>query len=252
MQGLTRRLPSLAQSHSPSAALLFDDKTGNDPWKKCKEQGGFTLAEVLVTLSISVIVIAIAATFIIFGMNFLSRTEMNASDKQFAEGSSDFIKKRLLFARSIEVVRADKPPSTVEGDELLFIGRVDPATGKVVIANEGSLYYMLAGEDAPVEIISEESYSGSSLALDFRAIVDKDGTMRTSKTFEITAKTIRKEQVTYTSKKTFNLYGASYSSKAEPRTSISIDSWHDAGFGQSESDQLYYLLINPDDLSGDS
>jgi type II secretory pathway pseudopilin PulG len=212
-------------------------------------QGGFTLVEVLVALFISIIVIAVAATFIIFGLNFLSRTEIHASDKQLAEGSADFIKRRLLYARSVEVVQSNQPPSTYTGYEVLFIGRVDPATGKVVIANEGALYYMLINETSPTRIYSGEDYQGGNLALAFRAIVDESGTMRTPKSFEITAKTIRNGQVVYTSKKTFNLYNADHHPDAEPRESLDIDSWHDSGFKQNESDQFYYLLIDPGNLS---
>jgi hypothetical protein len=70
------------------------------------------------------------------------------------------------------------------------------------------------------------------------------GTMRTPKAFELTAKTIRDGNVVHTSKKTFNLYDANLAPGAEPQTSADIDSWHDAGFAQNDSDQLFYLLIN--------
>jgi hypothetical protein len=197
---------------------------------------------VISALSISFILIAVTTTLIIFGMNFLSHTEANAADKQFAEGNADFIRDHLLYAHSIEVVRADTPPTSISEGELLFIGREDPATGEVLIANEGRLYRLRPNDSAPTEVFVGPDYRGS-LALAFRAIVDDSKKARTAKAFEITTKSIRDGQVVCTSKKTFNLYNASLSREAEPRVSLDIDSWNDSGFAPNESNQHYYLLI---------
>ncbi|MDR2196868.1 MAG: prepilin-type N-terminal cleavage/methylation domain-containing protein [Coriobacteriales bacterium] len=210
-------------------------------------QRGFTLVEMIVGLSISVVLIALAGSLIIFGMNFLNRTETRASDKHLAEQSADFVKQRLLYARSIAVIEADTPPVSAFGGELLFIGTADPVTGKISITNEGHLYYMRTGDTNPVDAFGAGSYDGNGLALSFRAIVDNpdapaDAQMRTSKTFEITAKTIRDGQVIYTSKKTFSLYEADPSNSVSPQQSMSIDSWNDDNSFE-DREKHYYLLI---------
>ncbi|MDR1421905.1 MAG: prepilin-type N-terminal cleavage/methylation domain-containing protein [Coriobacteriales bacterium] len=202
---------------------------------------GFTLIELIVTLSISVILIALAGSLIVFSMNFLNRTEVRASDKHLAEQSADFIKERLLYANSISLVRATEPPSSASGGDILFIGQLDPATNKITITNEGHLYYMRAGDSAPVDVFGTGGYDNNALAFSYRAIVDE--TNRTDKSFEITTKTIRDSMVAYTSKKTFSLYEAGASADAEPRKSVSVDSWSD-GADFDASTEKFYLLVN--------
>jgi hypothetical protein len=224
--------------------------------QKCLSASGMTLVELIVSLLISTIVIGLAGSLLIFGTNFLNRTEIRAEDKKIAEDGADYIRNRLLYARGISVIRADEPPfggggggGGNSGGELLFIGEVG-TDGKVHIANSGSLYYMRSGDNKAINVLGDNRYKGSKLALSYQAIIQPNAPMnKPHKSFRIVLKTVRDGQIVYDSSKTFSLFEAS--AKSEPTEDVAITSWSsEAGFANAsdlasyDADARFYLLID--------
>jgi prepilin-type N-terminal cleavage/methylation domain-containing protein len=200
---------------------------------------GFTLVELIVTLLIVGIVLSIAAGFIVFGGNFLNRTEQHATDKRLAEDSADYIKERLLHARSIDIVRAARPPVDPPGGDILYIGRDTDGDGRPDrISRTGHLYYMRSGDKDPVDVFGD-GYRGCELALAYSATVTKAGegsTVPFDKFFELTTAAIRDGKQTYYSEKTFKLYETG--STSPPMKDMAISSLDGSG-GTS-----FYLVFN--------
>jgi prepilin-type N-terminal cleavage/methylation domain-containing protein len=203
-------------------------------------RNGFTLVELIVTLLIVGIVLSVAAGFIVFGGNFLNRTEQHATDKRLAEDSADYIKERLLHARSIDIVRAARPPVDPPGGDILYIGRDTDGDGRPDrISNTGRLYYMRSGEKDPVDIFGDD-YRGCELSLAYSATVTEAGEGSIypfDKFFELTTAAIRDGKQTYYSEKTFRLYETG--STSPPMNDIAISSWNAGGGGSS-----FYLVFN--------
>ncbi|MDR0500071.1 MAG: prepilin-type N-terminal cleavage/methylation domain-containing protein [Coriobacteriales bacterium] len=231
--------------------------------KKQHYSSGMTLVEVIVSLLIATVVIAMATSIIFFSTNFLSRTEVRAEDKQMAEDAADYARDRLLYAHSISVIRASEPPfgaasaqigaasgSGNSGGELLFIGEED-TNGNIHIANSGSLYYMRAGDSRAINVLGESRYRGSKLALSYEAILNNDALQgKPTKSFRIIIKTIRDGAIVYDSAKSFALYQAADS--AEPTANLAITSWSsEGGFSNAtdifsyDANAKFYLLIDP-------
>jgi prepilin-type N-terminal cleavage/methylation domain-containing protein len=218
-----------------------------------RERRGVTLVELIVALSIGLIVLGLTSTFIVFGTNFLTKTEISSEDKIVAEDAADYAKYRLLYSTSIQVIRAEEPPwigGGHSGGDILYIGNEDGTR----IANSGKLFYMRGDDTQPIDVLGNARYEGSTLAWSYRAIVASatDPTRLSSsgvadatsplKSFELIVSTIRNGQAVYDSKKTFSLYEVAANS--EPNISASISSWSN----QSDFDATmakFYLLISP-------
>jgi len=209
---------------------------------------GFTLAEIIVTLLIMGIVIAIASGFLIFGGNFLSATEKSAMNKDLAESSADFIKGRLLHAKSVDIVTpsAVLPAPSAEKD-FLFIG--EDANGDGVpekISNTGRLYYMKAGNAAVVDVLGEERYKGCALALEYKAFADDASVVRVSegegshpspqKSFFIKTIAVRDGKQSYYVEKSFDFYNIKLDHP--PTKNQEIKSWGDGA-------AYFYFEITP-------
>jgi hypothetical protein len=210
-----------------------------------------TLVEIIVATMISLLVITITGSFLIFGTNFLTKTEISSEDKLMAEDAADYAKYRMLYASSIQVVRAEEPPWVDGGHtsgDILYIGNPDDSKE---ITNIGRLYFMRGGDSAPIDVLGDQRYGGSGLALSYRATVS-DGSASGStnpaasrtpeKSFTLTLSTVRGNQVVYDCEKTFSLYDVGANS--EPVMSQEITSWSsDSSFDPDKG--KFYLLISP-------
>jgi prepilin-type N-terminal cleavage/methylation domain-containing protein len=206
-------------------------------------RAGFTLVEVIVTLILVVLVIAVSATFLTSGANFLSRTERTAKDKVLAQAGADFVKERLLYASEVKVVEASAPPpaSVSSGFDVLYIGNGDGTR----IEHAGKLYYKAASEAAPVDILGD-IYAGRELALAYAATVlegpgvSPDITAEKVATFEIEATVVAGPRQTQAAKQLFRMYNIDQTK--EPKANIKIASWQAA---DPSKNKRYYLLISP-------
>jgi prepilin-type N-terminal cleavage/methylation domain-containing protein len=206
-------------------------------------RGGFTLVEVIVTLLIVSIVIAVSATFLLTGSNFLNRTEQNASDKALAEKAADFIKERLLYASEVKVIQSSSPPRGVSNGEVLFIGKVG-ASGEVELAETGRLYYMHEEDPAPVDVFGNALYRDNELALGYKATVTESAVASAGSTksaiFEADAKVIREGKQTQNAKQIFRLPNVGPAS--EPTADLTVTTWDRDDQSRNEK---FYLLITP-------
>jgi prepilin-type N-terminal cleavage/methylation domain-containing protein len=209
--------------------------------KTAQNRKGFTLVEVIVTLAIAAIVVAAAVSFLMFGSNFLNRTETKAVDKTVAEKSADYIKERLLYASSVQVIRATAPPKAASGGDVLYIGNDTDGDGKAdELSNTGRLYYMRADDAASGAIdVFAGVYKGNELAMSYAAAVTKatDGAI-TKRVFTLTASAIREGRQVYTSTKTFRLYDVGQSS--DPIENLYAATWSNDSPSRGEK---FYLLI---------
>jgi prepilin-type N-terminal cleavage/methylation domain-containing protein len=211
--------------------------------KLSRSRKGFTLVEVIVALLIFAIVVAVAAGFLIFGGNFLNRSEQHAEDKRLAENTADYVKNRLLYATNVQVIRSDTPPSPSSDGEVIFIGSDTNGDGSPdELAHTGHLYYMRADGSAPVDVFGIGDYRGSLLALAYDATVDiapTEGAINAlpPKTFGVKAMAVRNNEQSYHSEKTFRLYNVG--EKSEPISDMSISTWSGGANGEK-----FYLLIN--------
>jgi prepilin-type N-terminal cleavage/methylation domain-containing protein len=200
-----------------------------------KARAGFTLIEMIVTLLIVGIAIAISVTFLTTGANFLNRTEANASDKAVAEKAVDFIKGRLLYASEVEVVKSSSLPADHVGREVLYVGSEDGAA----LANTGRLFYRNGEDAAPLDVLGGASYRNSELALAYSAIVESISPTKKSAVFEANAMVIRDGKMTQEAEQVFRMYNIGQNS--EPSESESVTSWSDS----ADKQELFYLLVTP-------
>jgi len=69
--------------------------------KKKASKGGFTLVEVIVTLIITVIVVAVSSTLIITGTNIFARSAQRDIQDNIAETVLSFVSNQILYAYNI-------------------------------------------------------------------------------------------------------------------------------------------------------
>jgi hypothetical protein len=201
----------------------------------------------IVALSIALIVIGVTSTFLVFGTNFLTKTEISSEDKMAAEDAADYAKDLLLYATSIKVVRASEPPRLGGADasgNILYIGSDDGTQ----ITNTGKLYYRRAGDNESLDVLGGSRYAGMSLALSYSAVVaaasdsasSSSGRQVPAKSFELVVSAIRNGQAVYDSKKSFSLYEVAANS--EPTSSEAVSSWSTAGNFDSQAGKFYLLI----------
>jgi prepilin-type N-terminal cleavage/methylation domain-containing protein len=210
--------------------------------RKLASRQGFTLVEMIVTLLIVGIVIAISVTFLTTGSNFLNRTEMTAADKTVAEKAANFIKGQLLYASEVEVVKSDTLPAYQEGRAILYVGDDDGAAP----AHTGRLFYRSDENSAPLDVLGAAAYRNSELALAYSAIVSKDRTIRSapattkSAVFEAIVMVVRDGGLSQEAEQVFRMYNIGQDS--EPREDGFVASWSDH---EEDSQELFYLLVTP-------
>jgi prepilin-type N-terminal cleavage/methylation domain-containing protein len=212
-----------------------------------RARSGFTLVELIVTLLIVGMVIAVSVTFLTTGSNFLNRTETNAADKALAEKAADFIKERLLYANEVRVMSGRPLPSDLRDMEILFIGEAG-ADGKAQLANTGRLFYQREGDAAPVDVFGAALYKDNKLALTYEAIVTGGavtggaGASGKSASFDVDAKVVREGEQTQNARQIFLM--PNIGQESEPLTSGAITSWDKDAPDDPAKSKKFYLLIS--------
>lgn len=110
---------------------------------------GFTLPELLVTLSLLVIVLAVGYAFYFFGNTTFSLGEQRVDLQQNARMAADFITRELRIAERVVIVDDYNELDAIDydDDEQYYL--------YYIFARDGSLYYQKAEEDAePVKLLA--------------------------------------------------------------------------------------------------
>jgi prepilin-type N-terminal cleavage/methylation domain-containing protein len=198
-----------------------------NPLKKISSaKKGFTLAEVIVVLLISTILVGISGSFLITSTNLLGHVENSAAQKEIADMTADFVKDRLLYAQNVSIVEAETPPALPAGSEVLFVGNEDGTA----IENQGYLFAQRGDEAQPVNVFGSALYQRFQISLDFSATVA--AAQGQPKTFGVSIYACANGQRGYSDKKTFRLVNSHDGN--EPLASRAI----------SGADKKYYLLFN--------
>jgi prepilin-type N-terminal cleavage/methylation domain-containing protein len=188
---------------------------------------GFTLVELIVAMLIAGICIVAAGSFLISGTNLLGNAQRNATEERVSDDLADFIKERLLFAESIEVVQENqiRTADLAKGSALLYIGDGANPTN---VENKGYLFFKQETETAPTDVFGSEYYQKNKASLDYKATVESGKT----KIFEITVTVYDGDDSKgYNNKKTFKLVNST--ANFSPITSVTKEGLN----------TKYYLLI---------
>lgn len=97
-----------------------------------KNQNGFTLVELIVTLAIFAIVLVVAGNYLFFGNNLFAKTAVKNNEKYIGDNALEYMQKRLTYAVKLEVINpvienpTPKNPNDVKlnGDGQLLMGEV--------------------------------------------------------------------------------------------------------------------------------
>jgi prepilin-type N-terminal cleavage/methylation domain-containing protein len=190
---------------------------------------GFTLVELIVAMTISLIIIGVAGSILISSANLLAHQANKVEREAIADTTADFVRDRLLFARSIEVT------GTLPGDaadkEIIYIGGSDGSA-----AQKGYVYYKRAGDTAPVNAFGDRFYKRTTIALDYTVTVAEPtaGLPDPQKTLEVTIHIYAEgnDTVQYSTTRTYKLVN----SKADD---IPTDST-----AEQSTATPYYLVIS--------
>lgn len=192
-----------------------------------KHNQGFTVVELIVALSISVIVIVGAGMLLISGSNLLAHQVNKAEQESITDATVEFIKERMLYAQSVEIVRSQTVPGSALGADVLFVGSSPTQT-----ATQGYLYFLRNGDTSPVNAFGDAFYMGSKVSLDYSVIVPNDmANTDQSKYFKVTVHIFINGAEHYQATKTFKLINSD--SSDNPLNSEQV-------IGQNEP---FYLLI---------
>jgi prepilin-type N-terminal cleavage/methylation domain-containing protein len=137
---------------------------------------GFTLVELIVAISVSLIVIGIAATILLSGTSMAQHTAQRALEQQIIDGAFNFAQDRLLFADTVE----KKTPAELATTSLA------PDTGMLYVSSgagnmaesRGMLFFRQATASATstFNVMGEEFYWGYTISLEaeLTGVVDKN------------------------------------------------------------------------------
>jgi type II secretory pathway pseudopilin PulG len=124
--------------------------------------GGFTLVELIVAISVTLIILGVTMTILISSMNISSRSIKTSQGEQVVNACLDFVLDHCSVAESISKSSAsDLPALTASASEFLYIG---DASGP---EDHGRLYLRDGGATGapPLDVYGEQFYSGGSISL---------------------------------------------------------------------------------------
>ena len=129
-------------------------------------KGGFTLVEVIVTLIITVIVIAISSTLLITGTNMFARSAQRDIQQNIAETVLSFVSDQLLYAHHI-----DQKAHLTTGDPAADYANANGAVLQVMMPDGstktgGYLHFRRDNDNqAPVNVFGNNFYGNYTITL---------------------------------------------------------------------------------------
>jgi len=128
-------------------------------------KSGFTLVEVIVTLVITIVVIAISSTLIITGTNLFARSAQRDVQANIAETVLGFVSDQLLYARGIEEFQTNPPTFGSAGNAAVLQIKQNDSTDNS--HTRGQLFFRRAGDDNdPINIFGSNFYQSYDVELD--------------------------------------------------------------------------------------
>jgi prepilin-type N-terminal cleavage/methylation domain-containing protein len=186
---------------------------------------GFTLVELIVAMTISLIIIGAAGAILISSTNLFAHQASKVEREAVADTVADFARSRLTYAQSVEVVYTLDGVDT-EGTAILYIG--DAETGAA--SGTGNLYFKRAEDtSAPINVYGTGFYKRTTIGLDYTVTA----TSETQKSFAVTIKIYAagNDAVQYEITKTYK-----FANSALDESLINVGS-------EQSSVQPFYLLI---------
>jgi type II secretory pathway pseudopilin PulG len=125
--------------------------------------GGFTLVELIVAISITLIIISVTMTILISSMNISSRSIKTSQGEQVVNACLDFVLDHCSVAESISQSSGTDLSALIGSTkEFLYIGNESGPQDR------GHLYLRTGGTGgvAPLDAYGEQFYSGGSISLD--------------------------------------------------------------------------------------
>lgn len=105
--------------------------------KKNSNQKGFTLVELIVTLSVFSICLVVAGNMLFFGNNMFAKTEVKNSEKYIGDNVYKYMNEIITYATKLEVIDAGVEPKTPKYSKVMYIGTTDN-TGNLVLGKRDS------------------------------------------------------------------------------------------------------------------
>ncbi|MDR0852716.1 MAG: type II secretion system GspH family protein [Clostridiales Family XIII bacterium] len=131
-----------------------------------RNKKGFTLVEIIVTLVIAGICIAVAGGILISSTNLVANIQIKDKAKQVAVTAAAFLNEETKFAAEITPVPYSASVSLDPDDAVFYIGN---EAG--VPANRGYLFFRRVGDAAdPVNIFGVNYYQNMKMSLDVSAV----------------------------------------------------------------------------------
>jgi prepilin-type N-terminal cleavage/methylation domain-containing protein len=133
--------------------------------------GGFTLVELIVAMTISLIVIGIATTILLSGTNMAQRTTQRALEEQIIDGVFNFAQDRLLYAGTVQRRAAGDLTDAKNSDlGLLYVSE----NGSSATARGMLFSRDVSDPSPPLNVMGEDFYMSYNISLEAK-LTSKDG-----------------------------------------------------------------------------
>jgi prepilin-type N-terminal cleavage/methylation domain-containing protein len=147
-----------------------------------RANGGFTLIELIVTISISLIILGVTLTILISSMNISSRSIQTSQSEQIVSACLDLILERVGFSGGL-TPSTDLGKAIAGSEDFLYIG--NPSAQP---SNRGRLYLrtqeMGGANAAAQDVYGEQFYLGGSISM--RIIYTRTLSQRPAATVTVT------------------------------------------------------------------
>ena len=143
-----------------------------------KNNNGFTLVELIVTLAIAAIVMTVAGNYLFFGNRMFTENEVKNTDKYIGDTVFSFMRERLIVAGKMEVLDREK---VLSGDETPAYSHVFEISGDLQTDTSGCLEFTNnIKETAPADIYGSGFYRNNTIAYTFQ--LDEDEADKANRT----------------------------------------------------------------------
>ena len=133
-------------------------------WRNNSGKSGFTLVEVIVTLIITVIVVAVSSSLIITGTNIFARSAQRDIQTNIAETVLGFVSEQLLYSESIADFGSNPPVFTNAGDAAILL--IKKSDSETMSDTRGQLFFRRAKDtQTPVNVFGSNFYNNYEVGL---------------------------------------------------------------------------------------
>jgi prepilin-type N-terminal cleavage/methylation domain-containing protein len=124
---------------------------------------GFTLVELIVAMTVSLIVIGITTALLLSGTNMAQHTTQRALEEQIVDGAFNYAEKQLRFAGTVEKLPASSLNSLPANGGALYTSGNNGASAQ----SKGALCFKQGGtgDVAPVNVLGDQFYMGYTVSL---------------------------------------------------------------------------------------